>query len=163
STWMRHEANERSTAAVRAKVRSRRSGKKKIDAKFFQVSLEAKHWALRSRFLCATKTRDRRITWRSQRNFGPHTPTSLMKPSMEYETGRAVAALRRGKQSAEWQQAQLQRKYCQCCMRNSRLSPTSRKFMKSLRKSIVPRSKQKTSRRTSFAARTPWRPKKWCR
>src|SRR5207247_10339877 len=124
---------------------------KKIDAKFFQVSLEAKHWALRSRFLCATKTRDRRITWRSQRNFGLRMPTSLMKPSMEYETGRAVAALRRGKQSAESQQVQLQRKYCRCCMRTSRLSPTSRTFTNALRKAIVAPHTEMRSRRTTIA------------
>ena len=40
-------------------------------------------------------------TRRSQRNFGPHMPTSLTKRSMEFETGKAVAALRRARRLVE--------------------------------------------------------------
>src|SRR5437763_12326975 len=107
--------NKSWTAVGQARAKSQRNGKKKTSARFSPVSLKAKHWARRSRFWCATKTRGQRTTRRSQRNSGPHTPTSLMKPSMEFETGKAVAAHRRGRRLAEEQAAELQKKYCRCC------------------------------------------------
>ena len=71
-------------------------------------------------------------------NFDHHMPISLMRPSMEFGTGRVVAARRRAKPSDESRRAQSRKRYCRSYTRSSRLSPTLCRFMRSLRRSIVP-------------------------
>src|ERR1044072_2851753 len=85
---------------VLATVRSRRSAKKQINARFLLASSREKHSARQLRFWCGTKTQGQRTTWRSRRNFGRHTPTSLTKRNMEFGTGKVEDVPRPGKRAA---------------------------------------------------------------
>src|SRR5215211_753700 len=87
--------NENWIVVAQVKVNSVRSGKKKIDAKFYRAFLKEKRSGRRSQFLSGTKTLDRKITGKSRANFDHRMPITLTRPSTESETGRvAVAHLR---------------------------------------------------------------------
>src|SRR6266700_1518368 len=98
--------NESWIAVARVKANSLRNGRKKIVARFFPAYSKVKRLAHLLRFWCAIKTLGRRITWRSQENFGRHMPISLTRPNMEFATGRVAVARWRARPLAGSQRAQ---------------------------------------------------------
>src|SRR5215813_763928 len=122
--FLRRRFNETSIAVAQAKASSRRSGKRKIDAKFYPAFLKGKRSALRSQFLSGTKMLDLKITARLQANFALPTPITLTRPNTEFETGRAAVAPRHAKQLVGSRRVQLRRRFCQRSMQISRSSRT---------------------------------------
>src|SRR5207249_6160357 len=110
STSPKLKFNESWTAVARAKAKLRRNARKKIAARFFLACSQVKRSAHPSRFWCTTKTLGRRITLRLRENFDHHMPISLMRPSMEFGTGRVVAARRRAKRSDEVRRGEVRKK-----------------------------------------------------
>src|SRR5206468_7205981 len=125
-------------AAALVKAKSPRNGKRKIVARFFPAYSKARRSAHPLRFWCATKTRARRITRRSQENFDRHMLISLTRPNMEFAIGRVAAARRRARPSDGSQPAQSRERYCRYYTLSSRSSLTLRRFTRSLQRSIVP-------------------------
>src|SRR6266404_5889240 len=130
STSPKRTFSASSTGGVLVKAKLRRSEKKKIAVKFYPVCSRAKRSAPRSPSSLETETRDRRIMSILQKSFVRHTPTSLTKRSMEFETGRAGDVRRRGKRLGVSPPARLREKFWARFIRKSpksRPESTSRK------------------------------------
>src|SRR5437868_5112021 len=99
SKFLKPKFNESWIVVARAKAKSRLSAKRKTDANFCPAFLKEERSAHPLPFLFGTKTLDPKITVKSRANFDRRTPITLTRPSMEFETGRAVAAHLRAKRS----------------------------------------------------------------